>query len=286
MKRKVFILPLVFFFSLMFFSSCQEKKFSPTKGETAVAAEGSLFRVVDAIKAEFETMYPDAKVTLSKLDAREGIPALFEGKIQLFVCGRGFNKEELEFIDKAKKRDVIRQFKFCYDGIALVVPKSDKRDNITIKELKNMLNGADKSYKILMPSFKASTYEFIKNSLLEGKDPANVKLLADEAAVLEEIKNSPKSIGMIGLNAIADSSGLKFLKVSSEEISSNGSYFEPHPGYLCNGSYPLAKLCYIFINEATLGVAGGFGTFLTANEGQKIVLKQNLGPATVPVNIK
>lgn len=287
MNRKIYIIPFILIISVFFFSSCEEKKFTPTKGEANAAADESLFRVTESARNEFEKMYVNAKVNLSKLTAREAIPQLFEGKIQLFVCGRGLNEEELDYVNKNNKRDVIKQFKFCYDGVVLLVQKSDKRENISLKELRNMLNGADRSYKIFMPPFKSSTYEYMKSAILGGKDPANVKLLKTESEVMDEVKKTPNSLGLLGLNVIADSTSYKFLKVCSDETTSGGpEYFEPHQGFLINGSYPLSKLCYVFINEVYIGVAGGFATFLTGNEGQQIVLKQKLGPAAVPVNLK
>ena len=185
------------------------------------------------------------------------------------------------------KKDEIQQFKFCYDAIVLAVQKSDKRENISMREVKDMLNGVNRSYKIFMPPFISSTYEYIKSAILGGKDPANVKLMDSEKAVLEQVKKTPNSMGLVALNVIADSSDYKFLKVASDETSSGGpEYFEPHKGFLVNGSYPMSKLCFIFTNEIVTGVGGGFATFLTGNDGQRLVLKQNLGPATVPVRLK
>jgi len=280
MLRKFFILPLFFIVSLVFLYSCKEKQFTPVKGEIKASADESLFRVVDALKTEFEILYPNAKVTLTQAAARVGIPDLLEGKIQLFVCGRNLNNEELEFIKNNKKQN-INQYKFCYDGVVLLVQKGDKKENISLNELRDLLNGVNKSYKIFMPQFKSSTYEYIKGTLLGGKDPVNVKLVDKESDILEEVKKNSKSIGLVGLNVIADSSAYKFLKVSADDnVSLTGTtYYEPHPGYLSHGEYPLAKLCYVFTNEVYVGVAGGFATFLTGNEGQAIVFKKfNLGP--------
>ncbi len=280
MLRKFFIFPLFILFILFSFNCCKEKEFTPVKGETKAAADESLFRVTDALKTEFETLYPTAKVSLTQAAARVGIPDLLEGKIQLFVCGRNLNNEELEFIKNNKKQN-LNQFKFCYDGVVLLVQKEDKKENISLNELRDLLNGVNKSYKIFMPQFKSSTYEYIKNNLLGGKDPLNVKLVDKEVDILTEVKKNSKSIGLVGLNVIADSSAFKFLKVSADEnVSLTGTtYYEPHPGYLSHGEYPLAKLCYVFTNETYVGVAGGFATFLVGNEGQAIVFKKfNLGP--------
>ena len=98
MNKKIYIIPFILCISVFFFSSCEEKKFTPTKGEANAAADESLFRVTEAAKNEFEKMYVNAKVNLSKLTAREAIPQLFDGKIQLFVCGRGLNEEELDYV--------------------------------------------------------------------------------------------------------------------------------------------------------------------------------------------
>jgi phosphate transport system substrate-binding protein len=279
MNKKFFILPLLAAVLIFAFNGCQEKKYSPTKGETKGAADESLFRFTEKAKDEFVNTYTQTKVDLKMASAREGIPELLEGKIQFYICGRGFNEDELAFIRKANKKDEISQYKFCYDGIVLTVQKSDTKENISINELKKMLTGADRSYKIFMPPFKSSTYEYIKLLLLDGKDPQNVKLMESEKDVLDAVKKTAKSMGLVGLNVIADSSAYKFLKVCSDETTPGGpEYFEPHMGFFVNGSYPLSKPCYIFTNEIVTGVAGGFATFLTGNEGQKVVFKEKLGP--------
>jgi len=278
MNKNFSVIALLLLFAAVLFYSCEQKPSSITNGEIKIAADESLIRLVKAEKAEFEKLYPNAKLDIEELSGRDGFTALLEGKIQLYVGSRDLNKDELDFIQQNKKLN-INQFKFCYDGIVALVQKNDQKVKMTTDELIALLNGKDKSYKIYMPQFKSGTYEYIKNSLLEGKDPLNVKLLNKETDVLEAVKKNPKSIGLVGLNVIADSSSFKFLNLSTGEIESDGiKYYPPHMGYLILGSYPLFKLSYVFTNEPYVGVAGGFATFLTGNEGQAIVLANKLGP--------
>jgi hypothetical protein len=45
--------------------------------------------------------------------------------------------------------------------------------------------------------------------------------------------------------------------------------------------YPLSRLLLVYVNEINVGLASGFASFLTGNDGQKIALSNNLGPAAV-----
>jgi len=152
--------------------------------------------------------------------------------------------------------------------------------------LKNLLLGVDKKYKITIPEQNSGVYEYLKNDLLEGKEPVNVSIAQNENEVINKIKEGRSVIGIVGFNTLKDFNEIKTLKIGIKENYSTGTtYYEPHPGYFVNGEYPLMRANVILINEIGLRVASGFTTFLTSTEGQKIVLKNNLGPAAVPVKL-
>ncbi|MDP1994991.1 MAG: hypothetical protein Q8K40_07065, partial [Ignavibacteria bacterium] len=105
--RISFLLPIV----LVVFG-CQEKKISPVKGNLKAYADESVYNLILKEKDTFESLYPDAKISVEPLTAREGIAKIFNKEIKIFICSRDFNREELEFIKK--QQSGLESFKLCY----------------------------------------------------------------------------------------------------------------------------------------------------------------------------
>lgn len=266
--------------------SCRpEPKETPTKGYLKCLVDKSLVNVITEERDTFVTLYKQSKIDLEALTAREGIAAVLNSEAKMFVSSRSLNDEEKNAYEKNKSN--VRIIRFCYDGIALIVNEFESIDKITVSELKEMLTGKKLNIKVISPERNSGVYEYIKNDILNGNDPTNVEIMDDESHIIQKVRNSKGIIGVVGVNTLKDVMNIKTLQVSLGEKNILGdNYYEPIPGYLVNGKYPLVRIGYIFINEIGLYVASGFATFITSTDGQKIVLKNNLGPATVPVRIR
>ncbi len=270
---------------VLILSGCfPEVKESPTKGYLKCCTDESFYNVVNDAKVKFLELYPEAKIDISSIKAREGIAAILNGDIRMFVSSRNFNKEEVEFVRKTKSE--VKIFKFCYDGIAVIERENEKIDRMQTNELKELLLGIKNNYKIFIPEANSGVYEYLKTELLDGKEPVKVFITKSENDVVEKVKQTKNSIGIVGLGVLKNSSGIDLIEIADSDRIINGiKYYEPLAGYLVNGDYPLVRTSYIIINEIGLHVASGFTSFLTSYDGQKIVLENNLGPATVPVKI-
>ena len=272
-------------FSLLSIEGClPQPKETPTKGYLKCYVDESLFNVVKDERDLFVNLYGESKIDLVTVKAREGIAAVLNGEAKMFVGSRNLNKEEREFVRKNKSE--VKVFKFCYDGIAVIVNDNDKRGKLSIDELKELLLGIKRNVKVIVPEPNSGVYEIVKNELLEGKDPAGAEVLNSEREVIDKIKKSKNTIGLVGLDLLKNVSGIVVLEIAGSDQDITGKkYYEPLPAYLVNGSYPLTRTTYIFLNEVGLHVASGFTTFLTGNQGQRLVMKNDLGPATVPVKL-
>lgn len=285
MKKSIYKILLLIPVLTVWFVGCKpEPKETPIKGELNCLVDESLLNVVKDEKEIFTDLYKETKVELTAVKAREGITAVLNGDAKMFVSSRNLNEEETAFVKKSNSG--IKVYKFSYDGLVLIVKKNENIDRMMIDDLKNLLLGVDKKYKITIPEQNSGVYEYLKNDLLEGKEPVNVSIAQNENEVINKIKEGKSVIGIVGYNTLKDVSDLKTVKIGVKETLSAGTtYYEPHPGYFVNGEYPLMRANVILINEVGLYVASGFTSFLTSTDGQKIVLKNNLGPAAVPVKL-
>ena len=80
------------------------------------------------------------------------------------------------------------------------------------------------------------------------------------------------------------------LEVGDPEFKSDSTvtemeYFAPHQAHIYRNYYPLSRSIYIFTHKAGRGVARGFAAFAAGVDGQKIIVKNGLVPATMPVRL-
>lgn len=271
--------------TLFFSFGCKERQLSPTKGSLKCYVDESLYNVVLAERDSFMVRYPESKIELITVKAREGIASILNSEAKIFVSSRNLNDEEKSFLKK-QKLDV-RDYKFCYDAVVPIVNEDDPKENILVDELKMILRGEKKDFKVFVPEHNSGVYEYLKEKLLDKQEPKNVTIVKSEEETISKVKATKHSLGFVGLNTLANvSEGVKILEVGSK-VRSDGEalYYKPYVAYLVTQTYPLIRTTTIFFNDYGIGLAAGFLTYLTSYEGQKIVSKNNLGPATVPIKM-
>jgi phosphate transport system substrate-binding protein len=71
----------------------------------------------------------------------------------------------------------------------------------------------------------------------------------------------------------------------SQEFANDGSYYRPHQGFIADKSYPFIREVYMTSRETFAGLGSGFIQWATGEQGQRIVLKSGLVPATMPIRL-
>ena len=107
------------------------------------------------------------------------------------------------------------------------------------------------------------------------------------------ISQNPNAIGIISVNWISDkddSLSRSFMtKVNVMGVSApylnDGSYYKPFQGNIYNKSYPFVREVYMISRETFAGLGSGFISWVAAEQGQRIVLKSGLVPATMPIRL-
>ena len=279
---------LIFVFA---YAGCQQSNVTPTKGDVIVDVDRAVFPIIQKEKYVFDTLYTQAKVKLNKVDPLQGMVDLLNNKVKMVISTQYFNQKESNFIDSTNLD--IQRFKFCYNAIAIIGSKNNTTDNIRVDEIKDALLGKNKNFDFIIPDNTTSTYQYLKEELLNGKDPKNVQIVKNDSDVISKVEKFNDVLGIVSFNQVQDSSKIHFVQVGQIKNESNQTansglnvnYFTPHPGFVLKEYYPLKQTVYIFLHEFGMSPASGFTTFLTSYEGQKIALGQNLAPAAVPVKI-
>ena len=71
----------------------------------------------------------------------------------------------------------------------------------------------------------------------------------------------------------------------SQQYINDGSYYRPQQGFIYDKSYPFVREVYIISRETFAGLGSGFKNWICGEQGQRIVLKSGLVPATMPIRL-
>jgi phosphate transport system substrate-binding protein len=71
----------------------------------------------------------------------------------------------------------------------------------------------------------------------------------------------------------------------SQQYINDGSYYRPQQGFIYGKEYPFVREIYLISRETFRGLGSGFINWACAEQGQRIVLKSGLVPATMPIRL-
>ena len=194
--------------------------------------------------------------------------------------------------------------KIAYDGIAVIVNEKNPITKITVEELKKILTGERKRWSdvkssnltsaiiIAMGDVNSGVHEYLTKRIVGSSELATTVLPCPTTRdVISEVAHRPNAIGFIGISWLRQSTeDIRVLDVGDPNYKRDSAstvleYFPPHQAHIHRNFYPLARSIYIYSHNAGKGVALGFTSFAAGTEGQKIIVKNGLVPATMPVRL-
>lgn len=274
-------------------------------GVIRIAVDATLFPLLDAELAVFEALTPAAGIVPAYTNETRAINLLLADSVRLAVATRPLTAEEMaSFHSRKFFPQVIR---IATDGIALIVNLQNNDTIVNTDMLRKILSGKILRWKDLYGRMgggnirvafddpNSSTVRYMLDSLLQGDSLSeNCFAAGSNRAVVDYVSRTPDALGVIGVNWISDdrdSLSMEFLnrvrvmRVGSAMLPNARNSFQPYPYYLYTGQYPLRRSIYILLNDPRSGLPTGLASFLAGSRGQRIVLKNGLLPATMPVNI-
>ena len=148
--------------------------------------------------------------------------------------------------------------------------------------------------RVIFDNNKSGNIRYFKE-LFNIKDdlPANFYAVNNNPEVVDFVSRNPDALGIISVNWISDkddSLSMSFInKINviavSQQFLDDGSYYRPQPGFIYDKSYPFVREIYLISRETFAGLGSGFINWACAEQGQRIVLKSGLVPATMPIRL-
>ena len=107
-------------------------KASRLKGKITLAGSTSVAPLMDVLKDEYIKMNPDVSIEIQESGSSAGIQSAIEGATEIGMSSRELKDEE---VSKLVSKQI------AMDGIAVIINKANKLDNITSDQVKSIYTG-------------------------------------------------------------------------------------------------------------------------------------------------
>ena len=299
--------PLAIIMLILVFSSCrnpmgvQPLEETPTRGNIKISVDESFQLLYDTQVYTFESLYVDAKIAVSYKPEVDVLADLMNDSVRTVVLTRDLTKQEKDYL--LAQKFVSRTTKVAHDALALIVNKANPDTLILDFQFADIFRGKittwkqinpkspDKPISIVFDNNKSGNVRYFREKFdLKGNFPSNCFAVNTNEEVINYVKNNPSALGIISVNWISDtqdSVSNKFLEsVKVVEVGTDPlNYCKPYQGYIAEGSYPFCRDVYMISRETFSGLGTGFASFVAGDQGQRIILKSGLVPATMPIRL-
>lgn len=220
----------------------------------------------------------DVNISVRGGGSGAGLAALIDGACDIADASRFIKDKE---IVKAVEKGIFPvPHRVAMDGIAIVVNPSNKIDELTIEQIKDIytgkvtnwseVGGANLPIVICSRDSSSGTFEVFGERVLKGEKVTPAALLqASNVAVSGIVAGTKGAIGYVGLGYL--SGGLK-------AISINGVL--PTNATVADGSWPIARPLFMFTQgwPEPNSLESSFINFVLSKRGQEIVEEQGYVP--------
>jgi len=276
---------------------------TPTRGNIKIDVDESYAPIIDSEIYAFTSFYAYAKITPIYKPEVDIINDFMNDSVKVIVTNRKLSDEQIKYL-----RDTLiiaRTNIFAYDAIAVIVNKENKDSLLTYKTIKDIFLGRIKTWKdinenskldkisVVFDNTKSGNIRYFKEKFeITDTLPNNFYAVKSNEEVINFIAKNRNALGLISVNWISDKedprsqrfiSKIKVAAVSPQY--DNTSYYLPEQGSIYDKNYPFNREVYLISRETFAGLGSGFISWVTHDQGQRIILKSGLVPATSPIRL-
>ena len=224
-------------------------------GNVATGGSTSMKNVIAALTEGFAEVEPGVTVSYDPTGSGAGITGATDKTLDIGLSSRALKDEEKNDVDGTV---------IALDGIAIIVNKASKVEDLTVDKLKQMFTGeitnwadvgGDDGEIVLIGREAGSGTRDGFESIVDVKDSCKyAQELTATGAVISTVEANPLAIGYASLSAVGDT--VKMVTVGgvecSEETVKDGSYEVQRPFvFVTNKSVTLSEQAQAFFDFAT-----------------------------------
>ena len=224
-------------------------------GNVATGGSTSMKNVIAALTEGFAEVEPGVTVSYDPTGSGAGITGATDKTLDIGLSSRALKDDEKNDVDGTT---------VALDGIAIIVNKDSKVEDLTVDQLKQMFTGeitnwsevgGDDGEIVLIGREAGSGTRDGFESIVDVKDSCKyAQELTATGAVISAVEANPLAIGYASLSAVGDT--VKMVTVGgvecSEETVKDGSYEVQRPFvFVTNKSVTLSEQAQAFFDFAT-----------------------------------
>lgn len=252
----------------------------------------------------FRKQYPNVKIQIEGKGSSTAPPALIEGTAQLGPMSRTMKNTEIDAFER-KYRYKPTAIPVAIDALAVYVNKDNPIQGLTMAQVDAIFSKSRRwghneniqlwkqagfadglgndPISIYGRNSASGTYGFFKEHALKNGDfKDEVKEQPGSASVVQSVSEDQTGIGYSGIGYLT--SNVRAIPLSEKD---GMPYQEASQQNADNGSYPLWRHLYLYVNKAPNKpldpIVGEFIKFIYSKEGQKVVIKDGFFPLKAEV---
>jgi phosphate transport system substrate-binding protein len=255
-------------------------------GMLQIKGSDTIVNANQKLSEEFMKDNPGMFVAVTGGGSGVGIASLMSKSCDIAATSREMTAQEIEM---AKKRGVNpKEITVAFDGVAVIVNKSNPIENLTIADLNRIFTGNATNWKEfgwkdlpIMPlsrEVSSGTYAYFKEEVIHlGKKDSTVEfspktlMLSASQAIVEEVVNTEGAIGYLGMGYVSD-------RIHAVHIGRDKNFYSPDVAAVMNKTYPLSRALYFYCDGEPQGFTKLFVDFALSPRGQKQFVETGFVP--------
>lgn len=239
---------------------------SHTTGSTSIVCDNTFQNIMAQEIDVFEYQYPDAHILARYATQAEALDSLMSLNTKTIVISRDLSQREREILKN--KRRTVRSSKIAVDAVALIVNPENPVNNLTLKEVSEILSGSSKDWNDIEPTDlgeisvvfdnqTSSLVGYMRDSLLNGGQlGANVYAQGSVANVFKTVQENKNAIGIVGVSWITTDMGAA--DIASDELAQEVLSDQPVEGVSLQDGTELNKVKVLGLYNDKTGEARAY----------------------------
>ena len=247
--------------------------------EINISGSTSVARVMDVIAEEYNKVHPDNYIAVQGIGSTAGITMVNKGVVEIGMSSR--------YLTQREKGEDLNVIPIAYDGLAVVVNRTNSLDNLSEQQLFDIYKGKINNWQqvggndqpiavVTREASSGSRYSF--ESLLGLTKVVNDRLVSDISPNNLVVNSNSRVKTIVNHNPHA----IGFISVGSVDQSVKAIQFEgttPSAKNIASHKYKLARPFLILYKVDGLDKAGKeFVSFLKSETGQKAIADYGYTP--------
>jgi len=202
----------------------------------------------------------------------------------LFVI-KGVNDKKADFgtgcresLEASKDEKDVNSIQVAWGALSFIVHPQNRIDNLTTKEIKDILIGRITNWKevggedkpihlIVRKSKKSGIGLSARETLFKNRDEdfySKAKMVKSSSFVREAVANDPLAFAIDNVMSSSRHKGIKLLKVDG---------IEPTKANILSNKYKMRQALYIYLPKNSSKLASQYAKFALSKEGQAVISK-------------